>query len=215
MHLQFKWPRWFLLLYEICKCLWLSLKIQNLRVKIIVLLKFKDQTTGENVRGCVSTAAEYSQCMHAAATCKLCIAGQQANCNGVYPENRRKCIRCDSRRNVCPTQQQPELASQYSVVCKNVTDTCVVINRSGAYDFAQMCASDMGDDEKLFCNSGRCSICSSANNCNLKEIDSTTPGTTEATTTESTSTNRPSSGHQFYSNRNLLAIFMIVTVIMT
>lgn len=146
--------------------------------------------------------------MHNAGTCKLCIAGQTANCNAVYPENRRKCIRCNSRTNKCPTQREPELVNEYSVYCKNVTDSCVVINRNGAYDFAQMCASDMGDDEKLYCNSGRCSICSSANNCNLKEI-------VPATTTESTSTDRPSSGHQFYSNCNLLAIFMIVTVIMT
>lgn len=180
------------------------------------LFEFKDETTGGNQRGCVTTSSTYSECLHNAGACELCIAGGTNDCSAEYPKNRRKCVRCDSAYGKCPTKQEPELANQYSMYCKNVTDSCVVITRTGNYSFAQMCASEMRENDKIYCNSngGRCSFCAGADNCNLKEMD--TPGMTEAppnTTTKPPATSRPSSGHQFYSNHLLLAIFLIISML--
>lgn len=206
----------------------------------MVSTSIQNTTTGDNERGCVSTTSSYSNCMHNKETCKLCVAGDTNACNGnEFPENRRKCIQCDTLTRNCPTLQSPELVSQNSVYCRNATDSCAIINRGNANNILQMCASEVDDTTKSYCNEnqGRCVFCAGENNCNLLNSDgslpttTTTPPTTSSpiTTTpfapastvdpsDSTEneviTKQPSNGnHQIYSNRILLAaIFMTISI---
>lgn len=167
-------------------------------------------------------------CIHNEETCKLCVANDQSNaCNGnEFPENRRKCINCDTLRNTCPTQQNPELVSQYSAYCRNATDSCAIIDRGGKDNWMQMCASEMDDSTKRYCNDnqGRCEFCTGEHNCNLinstgdPPITTTTTATTTPDPSNSTEheivTKQPSKGHHFYGNYILLAInFMIISIL--
>lgn len=176
--------------------------------------------------------------MHNKETCKLCIASDTNACNAnEFPENRRKCVYCNTLTRNCPTQQNPELVSQYSVYCRNATDSCAIIDRGNSNNIVQMCASEMDDTTKSYCNDnqGRCVFCAGENNCNLLNSDGSLPTTTTTTTTTTTSTTpftpastldpsnsteneviiKPpsNSNHQIYGNRILLvAIFMIISI---
>lgn len=171
--------------------------------------------------------------MHNKETCKLCIASDTNACNvNEFPENRRKCVHCDTLLRNCPTQQNPESVSQHSVYCRNATDSCAMINRGDSNNIMQMCASEMDDTTKSYCNDnqGRCAFCVGANNCNLLNSDGSLPTTTTPTTTmpitsaptddpsdsieNEVITKQPSNGnHQIYGNRILLAaILMIISM---
>lgn len=196
---------------------------------IISIAYTQNTTTGGNERGCVTTASSYSDCMHNKQTCELCIASDSNGCNAhEFPENRRKCVHCDSLRKTCPTQQNPELVGQYSAYCQNATDSCAIINRGGNNNILQMCASEMDETTKSYCkeNQGKCIFCADEQNCNLLNSDGSVPTTAPPNTTVATVdpsndideiiTQQPSSnGHQFSVNNNLLAaIFMIISIIM-
>lgn len=199
---------------------------------MILNCETQNATTGDNERGCVSTTSSYSNCIHNKETCELCIASDKNGCNvNEFPEDRRKCINCDTLTRNCPTQQNPKMVSQYSVYCRNATDSCATINRGDSNNMMQMCASEMDDITKRYCNDnqGRCVFCAGEHNCNLLNSDDgssliTTTTTaipiTSATTidpSESTEneviTKQPSNGHQLYGNSILLAaIFMIISI---
>lgn len=165
--------------------------------------------------------------MHNNETCQLCIANASNACNvDEFPANRRKCIKCDSAYDQCPTPERPDLVSQYSVYCQNVNDSCVLINRGGSNNFNQICASEMGDDEKRYCdnNQGRCYFCTGGNNCNLMNSNETITTTTNQPTTTVTDniqvdkeigSSKTCSGHQFCSNAISLAICMLISITMT
>lgn len=144
----------------------------------------------------------------------MCIANGITNngCQAAYPENRRKCIQCDSKFDKCPTKQQPDSANLHSVYCKTVDDSCAVISRDSS--FVQTCVSDMSLLDKVYCtnNPNRCPYCS-GNNCNLKETNSETTDPPVSPNPPITPTARPSEGHQFYGNHLLLAIFVIISII--
>lgn len=151
----------------------------------------------------------------------MCIASDLKACNiDEFPEKRRKCVQCDSTSEECPTHDSPESVNQYSVYCKNITDSCAVIDR-GVNIFLQTCASEMVENDKKYCNSNadQCSFCTGENNCNLKQFKQTTTSTESPATTTSTpretSTRYPSNATQSYSNNILLAIFIVISVIMT
>lgn len=173
--------------------------------------------------------------MHNKETCKLCIANDTNGCNGnEFPENRRKCVYCDTLTRNCPTLQNPGSVGEHSVYCRNVTDSCAIINRGNSNNILQTCASEMDDTTKSYCNDnqGRCVFCAGENNCNLLNSDGSSPTTTTTpTTTSFTSastddpsnsteneviTKQPSNGsHHIYGNRILLAaIFMIASIVM-
>lgn len=200
------------------------------RDNFVLLKSTQNSTTGGNERGCATTTSSYSECMHNTNTCKLCIAGDTSACNvNEFPEDRRKCVQCDTSNRKCPTQQSPELVGQYSAYCRNATDSCAIINRGGSNNFMQMCASEMDEATKQYCNEhqGQCTFCTGQHNCNLLNSDGSStppPPTTStpatATVDPSNSTNeivtkQPSSGHQLYGNRILLATtFTIISVTM-
>lgn len=146
----------------------------------------------------------------------MCIANDLNACNAhEFPENRRKCIRCDSVSGKCPTHDEPESVQQYSVYCKNVTDSCAIIDR-GVDVYLQTCASEMADNDRDYCQShqAQCTFCSGINNCNLKQFQPTAaPPTTEPTTTNPK--DPPSSATQSNGNHLLLIIFIIISTVMT
>lgn len=166
--------------------------------------------------------------MHNKETCKLCIVSDTNACNvNEFPEDRRKCINCDSLSRNCPTQQNPDLVSQYSVYCRNATDSCATVNRGNSNNIVQMCASEMDDVTKRYCNDnqGRCVFCAGEHNCNLLNSDGSSPITTTTSVTIITTldpsesieneviTKQPSNGHQLYGNGILLAAtFMIISI---
>lgn len=168
--------------------------------------------------------------MHNKETCKLCIASDTNACNvNEFPEDRRKCINCDTSSRKCPTQQNPELVRQYSAYCRNATDSCAIINRGNSNNFMQMCASEMDDVTKRYCNDnqGQCIFCAGEHNCNLLNSDGSSPITTTTPVTSATTidpsdsieneviTNQPSNGHQLYDNSILLAaISMTISIMM-
>lgn len=169
----------------------------------------------------------YSECMHNKDTCKLCIASDANACNvNEFPDDRRKCIHCDTSRGDCPTQQRPELVGQYSTYCQNVTDSCAIINYGGRNNIMQMCATEMDEATKRYCNEnqGQCIFCAGAHNCNLLNSDGSSPTTTTTTaptTDQSNSTEneiitkQPSSGHQLNGHSILLSTtFMIISMTM-
>lgn len=154
--------------------------------------------------------------MHNKATCKLCIASDSDVCTIEFPQDRRKCIRCNSTTGNCPTQDAPESVNKYSVYCKNITDSCVVIDRESD-NYFQICSSEMADGEKEYCTryQEQCTFCTGENNCNLKKVrPSTTPttNTPNVTTKEIQTTERPSSAPQIYRNNILFATFIIFSI---
>lgn len=179
--------------------------------------------------------------MHNKETCELCIASDTNVCNvNEFPENRRKCVTCDTLTKNCPTQQSPELVGEHSVYCRNATDACAIIKRGNTNSIMQMCASEMDDTTKSYCNDNqdRCAFCVDANNCNLLNSDGSLPTAATTTTTTTTTTmpitsaptdgtddpsnnieneiitKQPSNGnHQIYGNRILFAaIFMSISI---
>lgn len=192
--------------------------------------EIKDKDTGDNERGCVTSSSEYSVCGHNNQTCQLCNAAETHACNMIeFPSDRRKCIRCDSTTDRCPTHAQLSLETIYSVYCRNTTDACVVINRE-TDNFMQTCASEMSDTTKTYCNNNKnkCSFCYE-NNCNLGKNAATSEPTTEAQTTNAPSTDnpttepvysteistkQPSNANLSAGNKFLLGIFIIVPFIM-
>lgn len=101
----------------------------------------------------------------------MCTPAALGICNTFqFPEDRQKCIQCYSGFRDCPNQYKTNTIDKYSVSCKTVEDSCVVINRGSGQQW-QTCASDMSESEKKYCtdNKSQCKFCNDNNNCNWND----------------------------------------------
>lgn len=132
---------------------------------------FQNETSGDNERGCVSKLCDYQDCLRNSETCKMCTPDAAGPCNTFqFPGYRRKCIQCYSGSRDCPNQYQTNTIDKYSVACKTIVDSCVVINRGSGQQW-QTCASDMSESEMKYCtdNKNQCKFCNDNDNCNWND----------------------------------------------
>lgn len=172
----------------------------------------KDQTTGINQRGCISTSKELNTCIRSRDLCEYCETSGSKSCNSFeFPRNRRKCIQCSSDNDDCPYQSHTGSIKKYSKYCRNTTDECISIHYGKNNRWKEACASDLTESDQNYCgtNNSLCVRCSQNNNCNLISLSTTIPPIITSTDPTEIITQKPNAAIEMKPILILLIISLI------